>query len=122
MRIDPASGALEAVNAFGAPIEKLWILDDGGTLRLAEDIPPGATARPAEASPGEGGAFQTRLSRLRTALSYGSVPLKLDVLSRPDPAARRFYVAVLPASPFEPDPLPGRKSKKNERTIVYGVY
>ena len=47
---------------------------------------------------------------------------RLDVLSRPVPPPRRFYVAVLPSSPFEPDPLAGRKARRDDRTIVYGVY
>lgn len=124
VRIDPASGALEAVNAFGAPIDELYLLDDAGDLRFAAGIAPGATA-PLDALRGDdehGKSWTKHRDNLRTALAYGSVPLKLDVLSRPDPAARRFYVAVLPASPFESNPLPGRKSKKNERTVVYGVY
>ena len=124
VRIDPASGALEAVNAFGAPIDELYLLDDNGLLFSASGIAPGATA-PLDALRGDdehGKSWTKHRDNLRTALAYGSVPLKLDVLSRPDPAARRFYVAVLPASPFESNPLPGRKSKKNERTVVYGVY
>lgn len=122
VREDPATGAVEAVNAFGAPIDELYLLDGSGALRTASGLAPGATVPLAAARPGDDGRFQAHLSGLRTALSYGSVPLKLDVLSRPDLASRRFYVAVLPASPFESNPLPGRKSKKNERTIVYGVY
>lgn len=124
VRINPASGAVEAVNAFGAPIDELYLLDDNGLLFSASGIAPGATA-PLDALRGDdehGKSWTKHRDNLRTALAYGSVPLKLDVLSRPDPAARRFYVAVLPASPFESNPLPGRKSKKNERTVVYGVY
>ena len=124
VRIDPASGAVEAVNAFGAPIDELYLLDDAGDLRFAAGIAPGATVPldPLRGDDEHGKSWTKHRDNLRTALAYGSVPLKLDVLSRPDPAARRFYVAVLPASPFESNPLPGRKSKKNERTVVYGVY
>ena len=124
VRTDPATGAVEAVNAFGAPIDELYLLDDNGLLLAASGIAPGATA-PLDALRGDdehGKSWTKHRDNLRTALAYGSVPLKLDVLSRPDPAARRFYVAVLPASPFEPDPLPGRKAKRTEKTIVYGIY
>ena len=124
VRTNPATGAVEAVNAFGAPIDELYLLDGDGLLLAASGIAPGATA-PLDALRGDdehAKSWTKHRDELRTALAYGSVPLKLDVLSRPDPATRRFYVAVLPASPFEPDPLPGRKTKKTEKTIVYGLY
>jgi len=124
VRTDPATGAVEAVNAFGAPIDELYLLDDNGLLFSASGIAPGATVPldPLRGDDEHGKSWTKHRDNLRTALAYGSVPLKLDVLSRPDPAARRFYVAVIPASPFESNPLPERKSKKNERTVVYGVY
>ena len=65
----------------------------------------------------------TKLSdALRTAIRYGAVPVSQDVLSRADIPSRRFYVAVLPAAPFSSDPLPGRKAKRTEKTVVYGIY
>ena len=42
VREDPATGGVEAVNAFGVPVEKLWLLDGAGTLRAASDLAPGA--------------------------------------------------------------------------------
>ena len=120
VREDPATGGVEAVNAFGVPVERLWLLDDSGTLRAAANVAPGATAALEPAPFDESKAFAARSDDLRHALRYGSVPLQLDVLSRPAPPPRRFYVAVLPAAPFDPDPLP--KSKKELKTIVYGVY
>ena len=122
VREDPATGAAEAVNAFGVPVEKLWLLDDSGALRAASGVAPGATVALEPAPEADRKAFAKRSDDLRTALRLGSVPLRLDVLSRPAPPPRRFYVAVLPASPFEPDPLAGRKARRDERTIVYGVY
>ena len=125
VREDPATGAVEAVNAFGVPVERLWLLDGSGALRTATDIAPGATvalAPSAGAEADEAGVFAARTGFLREALRLGSVPLRQDILSRPETASRRFYVAVLPATPFEPDPLPGRKKKTSEKTVVYGVY
>ena len=122
VREDPATGGVEAVNAFGVPVEKLWLLDGAGALRAASDVAPGATVALAPAGEDERKAFAERSGDLSAALGCGAVPLQPDVLSRPAPPARRFYVAVLPAFPFEPDPLAGRKAARDGRTIVYGVY
>ena len=124
VRADPATGALAAVNAFGAPIDELYLLDDAGLLLSASGIAPGATA-PLDPLRGDDERAKdwTKLSdALRTAIRYGAVPVSQDVLSRADIPTRRFYVAVLPAAPFSSDPLPGRKAKRTEKTVVYGIY
>ena len=59
---------------------------------------------------------------LLDALRYGNGDLPADAFTRPELPSRRFYVAVLPAAPFEPDPLPGRSAKRSAKTVVYGVY
>lgn len=122
VREDPATGAVEVVNAFGAPVDKLFLLDGSGTLRTAAGLAPGATVAPAPAGETAKSDLAPHLTNLREALAHGDVPLKLDALVRPETPARRFYVAVLPAAPFTPDPLPGRKAKRDEKTVVYGVY
>ena len=121
VREDPATGGVEVVNAFGVPVERLWLLDGAGTLRAASGLAPGANVALAPVSDDDDRkAFASQSGELRTALRYGAVPLQLDVLSRPVPPPRRTYIAILPAAPFDPDPLP--RSKKEMKTIVYGVY
>lgn len=121
VRRDPATGALAAVNAFGAPIESLLLFDDAGASWGAADVAPGATAALA-ANPTAGPLRAESLGCLLDALRYGNGDLSADAFTRPELPARRFYVAVLPAAPFEPDPLPGRTAKRAGKTIVYGVY
>lgn len=117
-------GAPEVVNAFGAPVERLWLLDSGGASWTARDLGPGATValKRLDGPDDEANLLDVHSGSLRVALRYGAVPLRQDVLSRPELASRRFYVAVLPAAPFEPDPLPGRKAKRSGKTVVYGTY
>ena len=129
VREDPATGGVQAVNAFGAPVEKLWLRDAAGTLRAAKDLAPGATADLAPAAPDEAfedlDAAKGLASHLSTALGFvGELPLDADGLVRAAAPDRRFYVAVLSGerSPFEPDPLPGRRARRTARTIGYGVY
>ena len=121
VRRDPATGVLEAVNAFGAPIESLLLFDDAGASWGAADVAPGATAALA-ANPAAGVLRTETLGHLLDALRYGNGDLSADSFTRPELPSRRFYVAVLPAAPFEPDPLPGRTAKRSGQTIVYGVY
>ncbi len=131
IREDPATGAVEAVNAFGAPIERLCLFDDAGVLRTAIDLAPGASA---SLAPVGGGTkedlalfapeFAGGTSSLLSALGGHDGALDADPLCTPGLTTRRLYVAVLSGdeSPFEPDPLPGRSAKRGSRTIVYGVY
>lgn len=121
VRKDPATGALEAVNAFGAPIESLLLFDDAGASWGAADVAPGATAALA-ANPAAGVLRTETLGHLLDALRYGNGDLPADAFTRPELPSRRFYVAVLPAAPFEPDPLPGRTARRSGKTVVYGVY
>ena len=117
------------MNAFGAPVEKLWLRDATGTLRAAQDLAPGATADLAPAAPGEASDLldgeKGLTAHLSTALGFvGGLPLDPDGLVRAGVPDRRFYVAVLSGerSPFEPDPLPGRRARRSAMTVVYGVY
>jgi hypothetical protein len=122
-------GALEVVNALGAPIERLRLWDDAGVLHEAENVPPGArqTLRPVaqDASPAQsqdvyawmreyayavqdpGWSFAIRDKGLRAS---GFAP------------AARTYIAHLADCPFLEKPLGDRKTKGTDAALVAGRY
>ena len=122
-------GALEVVNALGAPIERLRLWDDAGVLHEAMNVPPGArqTLRPVDkdVSPAQaqdvyawmrqyayavqepGWSFDIRDKGLRTS-GFASAP--------------RTYIAHLAGCPFLENPLGDRKTKGSDAALVAGRY
>ena len=122
-------GALEVVNALGAPIERLRLWDDAGVLHEAMNVPPGArqALRPVDkdVSPAQaqdvyawmrqyayavqepGWSFDIRDKGLRTS-GFASAP--------------RTYIAHLAGCPFLENPLGDRKTKGSDAALVAGRY
>ena len=122
-------GALEVVNALGAPIERLRLWDEAGVLHEAMNVPPGArqTLRPVDkdVSPAQaqdvyawmrqyayavqepGWSFDIRDKGLRTS-GFASAP--------------RTYIAHLAGCPFLEKPLGDRKTKGSDAALVAGRY
>ena len=126
-------GALEVVNALGAPIERLRLWDDAGVLHEATDIPPGArqALKPLGASEtGPGNLRQPQdvhawaSEYLYATESPGwAFPLRDTGLRNISfPPTPRAYVAHLAGCPFIENPLEGRRSRGTQAAIVIGRY
>jgi hypothetical protein len=118
------AGAVEIVNALGAPIRRLGLCDGRGGFFMAENVAPGEKRllTSAAAAPGKAQAFA--FDKLRACYGESSPGWGLDTalkaaLPQPGP---RTYVALLSGCPFLENPLAGRKAKELSESLVAGRY
>ena len=122
-------GALEVVNALGAPIERLRLWDEAGVLHEAMNVPPGArqTLRPVDkdVSPAQAQDVYAWMREYAYAVQEPGWSFAIrDKGARTSgfAAAPRTYIAHLAGCPFLEKPLGDRKTKGSDAALVAGRY
>ena len=122
-------GALEVVNALGAPIERLRLWDEAGVLHEAMNVPPGArqALRPVDkdVSPAQAQDVYAWMREYAYAVQEPGWSFAIrDKGARTSgfAPAPRTYVAHLAGCPFLENPLGDRKTKGSDAALVAGRY
>lgn len=122
-------GALEFVNALGAPIERLRLWDDAGVLHEAMNVPPGArqALRPVDkdVSPAQAQDVYAWMREYAYAVQEPGWSFAIrDKGARTSgfASAPRTYIAHLAGCPFLEKPLGDRKTKGSDAALVAGRY
>lgn len=122
-------GALEVVNALGAPIERLRLWDDAGLLHEAMNVPPGArqALRPVDkdVSPAQAQDVYAWMREYAYAVQEPGWSFAIrDKGARTSgfASAPRTYIAHLAGCPFLEKPLGDRKTKGSDAALVAGRY
>ena len=122
-------GALEVVNALGAPIERLRLWDEAGVLHEAMNVPPGArqTLRPVDKDVSPAQAQDVYAWMRQYAYAVQEPGWSFDIRDKGFrtsgfASAPRTYIAHLAGCPFLENPLGDRKTKGSDAALVAGRY
>jgi hypothetical protein len=124
---EQADGAVEVVNALGAPVRRLVLRTRGGALYEAEGLAPGEKrALAAGADAGDRATERLREAYGTTSPGWGVAALAEEVAKKGwgklGMPGRGAYLAVLDGCPFIENPVGERKVKASGEALVAGSY